>query len=77
MDWQTLFALVSNNCDKEVPIEIDHDLCYVYRTQKKGFPFKSVTTCQKTAFAEAELHEIVEFLNNHGYRPNIKEEIKA
>lgn len=75
MDWQTLFALVAENCNKEVPIEVDHELCYVYRTKKKGLPFsKTVTVCQKTAFARNELAEIIDFLDSHGYRAKITQQ---
>ncbi|HIX71159.1 hypothetical protein [Enterococcus diestrammenae] len=75
MDWQTLFALVAENCNKEVPIEVSNELCYVYRTKKKGFPFsKTVTACQKTAFARNELPEIMDFLNKHGYCAKIMQQ---
>lgn len=73
MDWQTLFALVEGNCEKVVPIEVASELCYVYQTRKKGFPFRNVVYCQKTAFAANELQEIIDFLKAHGYQPQVEQ----
>ncbi|WP_122645803.1 hypothetical protein [Enterococcus mediterraneensis] len=72
MDWQTLFALVEENCEKVVPIEMASGLCYVYQTRKKGFPFRNVVYCQKKAFAANELEEIVTFLKKYGYHPEVQ-----
>lgn len=77
LDWQTLFALVANNVEQVVPIEVANDRCYVYQTQKKGFPFKQLVRSQRVTFCVNELDEIVAFLDTHNYTPAVKEIISS